>query len=309
MHADTPPPDAPPFVHRRRFLAVVATLVLGLPTVLLSAMVIYLIGALAGEWWAAATVVLWLCVGGYLFDAAWFTPQRGTIAAAFGCRLPTEPESARLTAAWANVTRAPGVDGWPYALRVQNNPGMMAFAMPTRIVAVASGAIATLEPRQLEAILAHELGHHVNVDPRVRLLDMWVDLPGRPLWAVGRLFGQSARWRGPVALVVRCVLAVVLLPVAVVLLTPVLGPAAAITLGVLLVVEPFARAARRQRDELAADRTAVELGYGPDLAGAMREWAARKPPAGRLVALRDRLLYTHPPLTARIRAIEAGIAG
>ncbi|WP_369123286.1 M48 family metalloprotease [Nocardia puris] len=37
------------------------------------------------------------------------------------------------------------------------------------MVAVTSWAVGALGPRRLEAVLAHELGHHLLVDQRVRL--------------------------------------------------------------------------------------------------------------------------------------------
>ncbi|CAM4459390.1 M48 family metalloprotease [Nocardia ninae] len=288
---------------RPRYLAIIVTLLLALPTVLLSVAIILILGAWVGIWLMVTAVVVWVLFGVSLFDAAWFTPNRAKFAKMFGFRRPIPPEDELLAAAWGHVTSAPGVDGWPYSLWVEQSDDPNAFAAPSRIVAVTSSALAELDSGELEAVLAHELGHHLNVDPRVRLVDMWIALPGRVLWAVCRRLGRITRILGPLAPFVRFVAAVGLLPVVAVVLTPVVGFGAALLFVVLLIVEPLTRSAQCHRDEYAADRAAVDLGYGRELASGLRSWESETLP--RLVALGDRLYSTHPPLASRIRKITA----
>lgn len=284
------------------YQAVGLTLVLALPTVLLSAAIVLTLGAWAGSWLAITVAVLWVFFGIMLFDLAWFTPNRERFAKTFKFRRPIPPEDERLAAAWAKVTSAPGVDGWPYSLWVEQSDDPNAYAVPSRIVAVTSSALAGLKPRHLEAVLAHELGHHINVDPRVRLFDTWLALPGRAMWALCRKAGRIAGLFGPLAPYVRLVVAVGLLPVVAIVLTPIVGLAAALGIVVLLVVEPLTRSAQQRRDEFAADRVSVDLGYGRALAAALRRWGEQ--PLPPLVALRVSLYGTHPPLAARIRKIK-----
>ncbi|WP_433661808.1 M48 family metalloprotease [Nocardia sp. CA-128927] len=295
--------DPPPRATARStdYLAVGSTLVLALPTVLLSVAIILTLGAWAGIWLAITAAVVWVFVGVMLFDMAWFTPNRARFAKTLKFRRPIPPEDERLAAAWAKVTSAPGVDGWPYSLWVEQSDDPNAYAAPSRIVAVTSSALAGLKRRHLEAVLAHELGHHINVDPRVRLLDTWLALPSRAMWALCRVFGRIAGLFGSFAPYVRLVVAVGLLPVVVIVLQPVVGLTAALLFVALLVVEPLTRSAQQRRDEFAADRVSVDLGYGRALAAALRRWDTE--PLPRLIALRLRFYGTHPPLAARIRKI------
>ncbi|QIS01797.1 M48 family metalloprotease [Nocardia brasiliensis] len=290
-------------VRRPGFVAVAGTVALALPTLLLSALVVFALGAWIGTWLLVTVVVLWVLFGALLVDIAWLTPNRANYAKAVGFRRPIEPEDSILAAAWANVTSAPGMDGWPYGLWVQQSAEPSAYAAPSRIIAVTSSAIAGLEPRELEAVLAHELGHHVRVDARLRLLEAWIALPGRYLWALCKRVGRIVGFLGVYALVARFVVAVALLPVVVLVLTPVLGAALAYLFVILLVLEPPARAAQSRRGEYAADRVAVELGYGRELATALDRW--RSPRPHPLVALNQRVFGTHPPLSRRIAAITA----
>ncbi|QBS43059.1 M48 family metalloprotease [Nocardia sp. CS682] len=302
-HSDAGSPRATAPAVRPRYLAMIVTGLLALPTVLLSVAIILVLGAWVGIWFVVTAVVVWVLFGVMLFDAAWFTPNRAKFAKASGFRRPIPPEDELLAAAWKQVTSAPGVDGWPYSLWVEQSDDPNAFAVPSRIVAVTSSVLAELDSRQLEAMLAHELGHHLNVDPRLRLVDTWLAMPGRVLWAVCRRLGRIAGILGPLAPFARLIAAVGLLPVVVIVLTPVVGVGAALLFVVLLVVEPLTRSAQCHRDEYAADRAAVDLGYGRELAAGLRGWAAETTPP--LDALRDRFYSTHPPLVPRIRKITA----
>ncbi|PXX66474.1 STE24 endopeptidase [Nocardia tenerifensis] len=298
--ADSPRRTAAPAA--RRYPAVAATVLLALPTIALSVAIVLILGAWAGLWLSVTAVVIWVFAGVMLFDAAWFTPDRARFAKASGYRRPIPPEDEILAVAWGNVTSAPGVDGWPYSLWVEQSEDPNAAAAPSRIVAVTSSAL-TLDPRQLEAMLAHELGHHRNVDPRVRLLDAWIAMPRRVLWAVCRLAGRPAGILGALAPCVRSIVAIGMLPVAAIALTPVVGRTAALLFVALLIVEPLTRGVQERRDEFAADRAAVDLGYGRELAAALRQWEPADLP--RLVALRRRLYGTHPALAPRVARITA----
>ncbi|RBO83017.1 M48 family metalloprotease [Nocardia puris] len=142
---------------------------LSAPAVAASALILVTLALWVGPWVAAVVAGLWVFVGVLLFDAAWFSPSRQNFATAFKFREPSERELETLTAAWENVTRIAQADGWPYSLWIEPSGQLNAYAGPTRIVAVTSWAVGALGPRRLEAVLAHELGHHLLVDQRVRL--------------------------------------------------------------------------------------------------------------------------------------------
>lgn len=280
------------------------TAVLAVPTVALSALLVFVVERCAGPWVAAVLGGIWVFAGVVLFDAAWFTPNRQSWAAFYGFRKAIGRESEILTAAWENVTRAPGLDGWPYSLWVQQSASLNAYAAPTRIVAVTSWAIVTLRPRRLEAVLAHELGHHVAGDQRLRLLAAWSAIPGtvvkRLAAAAGRPFGALGR----AAIVIRFVLALGLLAALYFVLADTTGRPVALSLCALFAVEPLTAAARSRRAEFAADRFATDLGYGRDLAVALRRWQRDYSPPTGLLAVRLRWYGGHPPIADRLRALR-----
>ncbi|WP_433603068.1 M48 family metalloprotease [Nocardia sp. CA-135953] len=72
----------------------------------------------------------------------------------------------------------------------------------------------------------------------------------------------------------------------------------------LFAIEPLTNAIRSRREEFAADRVAVELGYGRDLAAALREWLRDRLPVTGLLAVRARWFGSHPPIAERLRAME-----
>lgn len=291
---------------RIRYLSAPGTWLLSAPSVLLSALLLFTVAVVFGPWVCGAVAALWLYLSYLSVHSLWFAPDRAAIAvSAFGFRRPAGRETEVLAAAWANVTRAPGLDGWPYALWVEQSERLNAYAAPTRIVAVTSWAIDRNRPRRLEALLAHELGHHLLVDPRIRLLGACATLPGQLLWRLGEWLGRLLNFLGRAALPARFVLAVTVLVLLVLAVRPAMGPAGTSLLAVLLVVEPLTRAARSRREEFAADRVAVDIGYGRPLAAALRSWAQEHPPLTGLHGVRDRLFSTHPATQARVRAINA----
>ncbi|WP_327140318.1 M48 family metalloprotease [Nocardia sp. NBC_01327] len=294
--------------HRERaLLSGSITLLLASPTAALSVLIVVVIEMCMGPWLFAIATGLWLLAGVTLFDLGWFTPNRAALAKIFGFRRPISPETEILTTAWTNVTSAPGVDGWPYSLWVEQSSFLNAYAAPTRIVAVTSWAVASLEPRQLEAVLAHELGHQLHTDQRLRLLAAWSSIPTT---VVQRLAGGPALLmnavgiRGNSEILVRFALTTAALASLPFLLASTTGVPVALSLSALFIIEPLARAALRRREEFAADQTAVDLGYRQDYAAALHRLALDDLPPTGLLTLRNRWWSSHPPFTARLRALD-----
>ncbi len=282
---------------------------LTLPSLTLNGVLVYVVGVGMGYWAAMIVLALWFVIGCGVASASWFHPNRAQAAAAYGFRPPVGAEPDLLASAWSEVTRAAGVDGWPYSLWVQQSAALNAFAAPARMVAVTSWALGSLRPRQLAAVLAHELGHHLLLDPRLRLLDDWASLPARVVRAIGKIPVRAARGPGVVRLLIRSAISAALLVGAATVLTPRIGAPTVAVLITLLVLEPLSAAARSRRGEFAADRMAVDFGYGRDLHGALRRWLPHEStPASPLLAARARWLGTHPPTTERLRAIRRAVA-
>lgn len=280
-------------------------LALTLPSVGLNVALVYVVIVGFDLWAAIIVLMLWAGIGCGLASALWFHPNRGKAAAAYGFRKPVGAEPDLLATAWADVTRTAGVDGWPYSLWVQQSAALNAFAAPARMVAVTSWAIESLRPRQLAAVLAHELGHHLMLDPRVRLLDAWFSIPARMVRGIGKVPARLARGPGTLRCLVRAAIAAALLVAVAFFLTPRIGEPAVAVLIALLVLEPLTVAARARRGEFAADRMAVHLGYGRDLHGALRRWLPHETAhTSALLAARARWLDTHPPIRQRLQALR-----
>lgn len=68
-------------------------------------------------------------------------------------------------------------------LFVQQSPHPNAIAVGTKTVAVTQGLLQQATPEELEAVLAHEVGHLVNGDTRVRLVAFVANAAGSvALW-------------------------------------------------------------------------------------------------------------------------------
>jgi hypothetical protein len=92
-------------------------------------------------------------------------------------RPPSALESQRLGPAWWAVCTAAGVDPNRYRLWIHEGPGATAPATAGAVVAVTSWAMYVLPPRHLEAVLAHELAHHLAIPRLPSLLLFWLTLP------------------------------------------------------------------------------------------------------------------------------------
>ncbi|MFF0744551.1 M48 family metalloprotease [Streptomyces sp. NPDC004111] len=115
-------------------------------------------------------------------------------------RRPSLYDRAKLDPAWQEVTALAGVDGDRYGLWVEESGELNALAAGGHVVAVTRRALDVLNPRQLAAVLAHELSHQQEGHTWAYLLGRWYGLPARKLWDLLRLLlvtlWHSARsWR------------------------------------------------------------------------------------------------------------------
>jgi Zn-dependent protease with chaperone function len=170
----------------------------------------------------------------------------------------------------------------------------------------------------LEAVLAHEVGHHRHLHPLAIILGWWYLLPFEAAErlqrtirrvtrglarAYSRLREQTAGARaadGAIGMVVLLVLLGVLV---------VAGTLLAVALGLLwLPLAMLVRLARvlgaalSRSGEYAADRHAVELGYGTALVRVLELFVVAERSARRPRGLAA-LLRTHPTCEARILAV------
>jgi STE24 endopeptidase len=270
--------------YRRRLeVSGVLALVLALPGLVCSLFVTYLVGraVLPGAPWVLPAA--WFAAGALLF----VRPVELLLAQlVFGLRQATPAELHGLDAVWRRVCARAGVDPRRHVLLVQESGEPNAFAAGGRVVAVTRSALA-LPGGHLEAVLAHELGHHLAAHPAISMLAWWFALPAR---GAAYLLGQAFRFVGyagrTLAASSDVLGAVGALLIALILLTALAF--VSFWLILLPLISPLLAWASRLA-EYRADRTAYELGYGPALAEVLRSWGE---PRSGLVA---RLLATHPP--------------
>jgi Zn-dependent protease with chaperone function len=206
-------------------------------------------------------------------------------------RLPTDAEWSRLKPMFGRLAEHAGFDPGDLMVRVQDEPNINASAGAGHLLFVTRGALA-LEDERLEAILAHELGHHRGLHPLLTMVVWWLSLPGVALAGVygflrRTIGGLASRFGGLGRLLgVPLLLLLIVWQVAVMWLYYV---------GDLLAQ----RAARVS--EFEADATAARWGYARPLAAALESAGGHEiEPEGTLARLRA----DHPPLEERLRRLS-----
>jgi len=237
-------------------------------------------------------------------------------------RRPRPAELERISPALHRVCRRAGTDPGRYLLRVEEQRQVNAFALGGHVLAVTRMAL-ELPDDMLEAVLAHEVGHHRHLHPLAIILGWWYLLPfeagARLLRAIRRVtrwlartFGRLSDRTGGLAggrapdgalgmLVLLAVLGVLVLAgsVLVVGLGLIWLPVA-----LLVRVAKVLAAALSRAGEYAADRHAAELGYGPALVQVLALFLQAEQTAPRRPRGMAALLRSHPSSQARIDAIR-----
>lgn len=223
--------------------------------------------------------LLWPVWGAIVPVVAWWAPapllsarsvRRFIARTWYGCREPTREETQRLEVPWTGVLRRAGVDPGRFHLMVVESDDLNAYASDGDIVTVTSLAVRKLPARRLEAVLAHELGHHLRRHLIPALLLTQLLLPVRLLWGltravwwpVRRMYRVAVIWRTPFGYLVTGLLAIVAAVAFVIFAVPAAvayGGAALSGLG-------------RDRAELEADAEAVRLGLGEPLLAVIEEF-------------------------------------
>jgi Zn-dependent protease with chaperone function len=239
----------------------------------------------------------------------------------FRVRRPGQAELQRIGPLWLQVCRRAGAEPSQYTLRIEDSELINAFALGAHFVAVTRRAL-ELPDELLEAVLAHELGHHRDLHPLAATLGWWYLMPFSLLswllrWVravtgtlsrafsslrdrIGHISGERPL-EGPLGLVGVLVILGALVVVGVVLLLVL----CVVWLPLWLVtgVSRLLSAALSRAAEYAADRRATELGFGPGLIRVLEVFALdeRRLPARRRRAPR---LASHPSCQARIDAVR-----
>lgn len=284
--APGPAPEPPP---RRSVRGGVRGFAALLPVILAAALIVGLA--------SYGLNLVWPVWGALVPFAAWWLPaplvalpsaRRFVARSWYGCREPTREESDRLRAPWADVLRRAGTPAGRYRLMVVESEELNAYASGGGIVTVTTLAVRKLPPRRLEAVLAHELGHHLRRHLLPEFLLAQLLLPVRFLWGVTRavwwpvrrMYRLAVIWHTPFGFLLTGLLAIVAAAVFVAFAVPAAlayGGAALSGLG-------------RDRSELEADAEAVRLGLGEPLLAVIEDFVTSGEQASRRRILRTPLI-------------------
>ena len=243
-------------------------------------------------WWV---LVAYLIVGLLMFVRPF---QVLVLTPILGARRPTPDESVVVDPIWAQIAQANAFPAKRYVLRVLPSDELNAYACGGHLVIVTTFAVERLTNAQLRGVLAHELSHHLGLHTVAITFGHWLAAPVVLLARIGFFLenvahaAASSFGDGSPAIAM-------------------LGKLAA---GLINALSWIFTAALRGADALAnvvghssefeADQRAVRMGFGRDLAGALR-FVIDQGIAGRSIGWRARLAATHPPALTRVARIEA----
>jgi STE24 endopeptidase len=257
-----------------------------------------------GEW-EDLLLLGWLASGVAVFTGV---GERVAVVAGLGFRRPSRSQAAALGAVWSGALAATGLSAGAVDLYVEHSDDLNAYAAGGRSVAVTTGVLRDFLARRLgsdevQAVLVHELGHHVTKASRFALVTMWLALPWRAAsrFVIGLGLATAGR-RQPVRLLRLVVAAVVVVAVVQAQqrgqVTTVLVLS---TVSVCAVACPLIDAWVSRRSEYAADRFAATCGVAVALSAALTRLDA-----GRVnrPSWSQRALSRHPSLERRIDALD-----
>ncbi|MCU1392549.1 MAG: peptidase family protein [Ilumatobacteraceae bacterium] len=229
----------------------------------------------------------------------WRPLQTVLVMRMLGAARATDDEAARLEPAWRSVAQQLGIKPRRYALAVLPSDELNAFACGGSLLVVTSYAIETLPRDEMTGVLAHELAHHLGFHTFALTLRQWLSLPIFLLARVG-FFLQNVATAATRSFVSHSSA----LSAVGRLVSALLNAVAWGFLSALLISNRIAGRVERG-SEFEADRRAVEMGFGRELATALRrvDTNHRAAPADGTPA--NGLVLTHPSARSRVVRIEA----
>jgi Zn-dependent protease with chaperone function len=246
------------------------------------------------------SVGIYVVAGGLLFVPV---VQRRILTRLIGARRPTEDEASRLRPAFDEVTQALHIRDHRFAVGVIDDDQLNAFACGGHLVVVTSYAARELDHDALCGVLAHEFCHHLGSHTVALTVQQWLLVPVDALARIGGFldnvavaaastFGQRSR---PVEVVGR-------------LIAPLFRALAWFFALGRTVSYALSNLVGRTA-EYRADQRVVAMGYGRQLAAALRRTISTsrsdgpRPRASRWSRLRE----SHPPARTRVARLEASL--
>lgn len=215
-----------------------------------------------------------------------------------GARRPTAAEQRHIEPLWQEVLLRTRLSRKRFVLVLTDSDELNAFASGGRLVVVTTGALQTLPGRELQGVLAHEIGHHLGLENYALTLGYWLSLPVVALARIG-FYLQNVATAATAAFAAS---------------SPVLTALGGAVAGLLRLMSLAFEGSLRiwqavgglvsRHAEFKADEWAVRLGFGYELSAAMRRSWFEEPSANTLTRT-DRLFGSHPPLRTRVAKIEA----
>ena len=213
-------------------------------------------------------------------------------------RPATAHEAEIIEPLWAQIAQANGLPSSRYVVRVLPTEELNAFACGGHLVLVTSFAVHELSQAQLRGVLAHELSHHLGLHTVAITIGHWLSAPvvllariGFFLENVGTAAASTFGQKSPVVRAIGSVVAVGMRALSWVFTVALRGSDAVANLV-------------GHSSEFEADRRAVRMGFGRELASALRQLLAQGT-ARRPIGWRARLAASHPPARTRVARIEA----
>jgi len=248
--------------------------------------------AMAIAWWPVSlvsSVAYWQVALGHLaVGAVLFVPvaQRQLLTRMIGARKPTATEAPKLQRAFNEVVQAWHLRKHNFAVGVVDDDELNAFACGGHLVVVTSYAVRTLDHDELCGVLAHELCHHLGSHTIALTINQWLVAPVVLLARIGTFlrnvsiaatdtFARGNDYARAVGRVVSAFFA---------LLAWVFRSGFSLA---RYLTNSVGRGA-----EFSADRRVVAMGYGRQLAAALRRTSGSAS-------------STHPPARTRVARIEA----
>ena len=215
-----------------------------------------------------------------------------------GARRPTPREAAVIEPLWAQIAAVNELPASRYVVRVLPSDELNAFACGGHLVVVTSFAVDELDEHQLRGVLAHELSHHLGLHTVAITFGHWMSAPVVLLAKVG-FFLENVAHAAAGSFGRTSPLVDTLGNVAAVLIS---GISWVFTAG-LRGSDALANLVGHT-SEFEADQRAVRMGFGRELAAALRQVIAGGS-SGRPIGWRARLGASHPPALTRVARIEA----
>lgn len=215
-----------------------------------------------------------------------------------GARRPTADEDAAIAPLWSEIVRAAGLTDDHYVVRILPSEELNAFACGGHLVVVTSFAVDELTTPELQGVLAHEVSHHLGLHTVAITIGHWLSTPVVLLARIGvflenvAIAAQRSYGKDSPAIDGITNLAAVIIRALSWIFTAAIR--ASVALGNLV----------GHGSEFDADQRAVRMGFGRELASALRRVLAAQP-TPRPVGWRARMASSHPSPRTRVARIEA----